>query len=47
MIRFKEAKHPRYSRKDDDLFYIHSLSLVEAINAQPFDVVGGGRGDRR
>lgn len=40
VIRFKEAKNPRYSRKDNDLFYIHTLSLVDAINAQPFNVVG-------
>ncbi len=39
VIRFKEIKDAHYSRKDNDLFYIHRLSLLEAINAESFNVV--------
>jgi DnaJ family protein B protein 4 len=34
-----EVPHPKYQRKGDDLIYTHELSLSEALECKPVELV--------
>lgn len=39
VIRFREMPHACFERSGDDLFFLHSLSLSDALACEPWEVV--------
>ena len=39
IVKIVEQPVPRFARKGNDMVYTHTLSLVDSLVAQPFEIV--------